>query len=142
MKRPITPAALTHALRHVREALGLERLTPHDLRRTGATNMASERLGISPFLIGKVLSHSTELGGAAAVTLTTYALYDFIKEKRASLEAWAGLLTSVLSDEAPKAKGALGSALAATMGDELRQRVTTDPEFRQALIAELLGLPA
>ncbi len=139
MKQPITPAALTHALRYVREALGLERLTPHDLRRTGATNMASERLGISPFLIGRVLSHSTELGGAAAVTLTTYALYDFIKEKRASLDAWAGLLTGIVSGKVEQAAAPVATVPTA-MSDELRSRAAHDPEFRQALVAELLGL--
>lgn len=141
MKQPITPAALTHALRYVREALGLERLTPHDLRRTGATNMASERLEVSPFLIGKVLSHSTELGGAAAVTLTTYAVYDFIKEKRAALDAWGGLLSSILSGKAASLPPNPPSVPASTvMSDELRSRAATDPEFRQALVAELLGL--
>lgn len=140
MKKPITPAALTHALRYVREALGLERLTPHDLRRTGATNMASERLGISPFLIGRVLSHSTELGGAAAVTLTTYALYDFIKEKRASLDAWASLLFNILSGEVGPITASLASRASTGLSDQLRQRAASDPEFREALVAELLGL--
>ena len=138
--QPITPAALTHALRYTREALELERLTPHDLRRTGATNMASERMGVSPFLIGKVLSHSTELGGAAAVTLTTYALYDYVKEKRDALAAWADLLTRIVQGgpiDPPATK--VEADVSATISDDLRRRVADDPAFRQALIAELLG---
>lgn len=141
-EQPITPAALTHALRYAREALELERLTPHDLRRTGATNMASERLGVSPFLIGKILSHSTELGGAAAVTLTTYALYDYVKEKRDALGAWAELLSRIVSGRP------LEPVVAATdpdapvvIEDDLRKRVADDPAFRRALIAELMGPP-
>lgn len=138
--RPITPAALTHALRYVREALELERLTPHDLRRTGATNMASERLGVSPFVIGRVLSHSTELGGAASVTLTTYALYDYVKEKREALAAWAGLLSRIVSGEPADAPTSSPGKRAVTIiDDDLRRRVADDPAFRQALIAELLG---
>lgn len=140
--QPITPAALTHALRYAREALELERLTPHDLRRTGATNMASERLGVSPFVIGKVLSHSTELGGAASVTLTTYALYDYVKEKRDALAAWAGLLSRVVGGgpvDAPTPEPR--EALADGIDDDLRRRVADDPAFRQALITELLGRP-
>lgn len=140
MKKSITPAALTHALRHVREAVGLERLTPHDLRRTGATNMASERLGISPFLIGRVLSHSTELGGAAAVTLSTYALYDFIKEKRESLNAWTTLLSNILAGKAEGPTTLPGPVATTAMSDEIRLRAAQDPKFRHALVAELLGL--
>lgn len=137
--KPITPAALTHALRYVREALDLERLTPHDLRRTGATIMASERLEISPFLIGKVLSHSTETGGAANVTLTTYALYDYVKEKRAALLAWEGLLGKIVessSEDLPTSP--MAAKLPVVLDDDIRRRIA-DPNFRQALIAELLG---
>lgn len=139
--QPITPAALTHALRYARDALELERLTPHDLRRTGATNMASERLAVSPFVIGKVLSHSTELGGAASVTLTTYALYDYVKEKREALAAWAGLLSRIVGGGPVDPPAALpNEQVAAGIDDDLRRRVADDPAFRQALIAELLGL--
>jgi integrase len=94
--KSIAPSALSHALRDVRKALGLPRLSPHDLRRTAATNMASERLGVSPFLIGRLLNHTSETGGAAMVTMTTYALHDFAAEKRAALTAWAGLLLEVV----------------------------------------------
>ncbi len=94
--RPITPAALTHAMRDVRKALGMPRTTPHDLRRTASSNMASERLKVSPFIIGRLLNHTSEQGGAAKVTLTTYALHDFASEKRAALTAWEGLLNEIL----------------------------------------------
>lgn len=137
--KPITPAALTHALRYVREALHVERLTPHDLRRTGATIMASERLEISPFLIGKVLSHSTETGGAASVTLTTYALYDYVKEKRAALLAWEALLAKIVDSPSENLPTPLmGAKPPLVLDDEMRRRIA-DPRFRQALIAELLG---
>ncbi len=141
--QPVTPAALTHALRYLREALELERLTPHDLRRTGATNMASERLGVSPFLIGKVLSHSTETGGAASVTLTTYALYDYVKEKRDALAAWAGLLSRIISGETRhEPAGSHARKEPAALGDDLRRRLAEDVDFRHALLAELIGRPA
>ncbi len=95
--KSLTPASLTRALRDVRAALALPSLTPHDLRRTAATNMASERLRISPFVIGRVLNHTSEKGGAAAVTLSTYALYDFMAEKRSALTAWDQLLAQILA---------------------------------------------
>ncbi|MFE9083114.1 tyrosine-type recombinase/integrase [Brevundimonas sp. NPDC003935] len=96
--KSLTPAALSRALRDVSASLSLPPVTPHDLRRTAATNMASERLSISPFVIGRILNHTSEKGGAAAVTLTTYALYDFMSEKRTALLAWDRLLSNMLAD--------------------------------------------
>jgi len=101
--KSLTPAALSRALRDVSASLSLPPVTPHDLRRTAATNMASERLSISPFVIGRILNHTSEKGGAAAVTLTTYALYDFMSEKRAALAAWDRLLGSILTAHAERA---------------------------------------
>jgi integrase len=97
--RSIGPSALSHALRDVRVALELVRLSPHDLRRTAATNMASERLGVSPFLIGRLLNHTSETGGAAMVTMTTYARHDYAAEKRAALVAWADLLLEMVGEK-------------------------------------------
>ncbi|MNS49528.1 Prophage CP4-57 integrase [compost metagenome] len=105
--KSLTPASLTRALRDVRAALSLPSLTPHDLRRTAATSMASERLRISPFIIGRILNHTSEKGGAAAVTLSTYALYDFMAEKRSALAAWDRLLVSILHSHAPAPLNAL-----------------------------------
>lgn len=99
--KSLTPASLTRALRDVRSALALPSLTPHDLRRTAATNMASERLRVSPFVIGRILNHTSEKGGAAAVTLSTYALYDFMPEKRSALIAWDSLLAQILAGRSP-----------------------------------------
>lgn len=97
-QRAITPASLTHALRDVRVALGMPRTTPHDLRRTASSVMASERLKISPFIIGRLLNHTSERGGAAKVTLTTYALHDFASEKRSALKAWERLLLQIVGE--------------------------------------------
>jgi hypothetical protein len=59
--------------------------------------MASERLGISPLVIGRILNHTSEKGGAAAVTLSTYALHDFMPEKRSALIRWDKLLSEIVS---------------------------------------------
>ena len=95
--KAITPAALSHATRDLRLALGLPDMRPHDFRRTAASIMVAERLGISPFVVGRILNHTTETGGAAAVTLRHYALHDFAREKRLALQAWADLLTEIVS---------------------------------------------
>ena len=107
-EKSLTPAALSRALRDVRSALSLPALTPHDLRRTAATSMASERLRISPFVIGRILNHTSEKGGAAAVTLSTYALYDFMAEKRSALAAWSVLVGEIVAKQplnAPSSPG-------------------------------------
>jgi len=99
---PITPRALSHALRDIRLALDLPRLSPHDLRRTAASHMASERLRIPPFIISRLLNHSGEHAGAAAVTMEVYALYEFASEKRSALTAWENLLLEVVGERKPQ----------------------------------------
>jgi integrase len=112
-KTPISPGALSHAFRDIRLGLGLADLRVHDLRRTGASVLASERLGVSPFLIGRLLNHSTETGGAATVTLAHYAVHNYAREKRGALTAWATLLTRVVGEgEQPNNVIALGAARA------------------------------
>lgn len=54
--KSIGPGALSHAMTDLTAALGLEDLTLHDTRRTGATEMAA--LGVAPYIVSKVLSHS------------------------------------------------------------------------------------
>lgn len=96
LSKPIGAGAISHALRDIKLALGASDLRAHDLRRTGATLLASERIGVSPFLIGRLLNHTTETGGAALVTLSTYALHDFVREKRTALDAWEALLLEIV----------------------------------------------
>jgi NAD(P)-dependent dehydrogenase (short-subunit alcohol dehydrogenase family) len=45
-----------------------------------------------------VLGHSSDTGGAAAVTLAHYALYNYASEKRSALEAWEALLLEIVGD--------------------------------------------
>jgi len=44
------------------------RCTPHDFRRTGATAMTCERIGIPRFVVSRVLNQISDTGGASAVT--------------------------------------------------------------------------
>lgn len=98
--RGVHPDTLSHAMQDVVRALSLKPATPHDLRRTGATNMTSERLAIIPFVVSRVLAHRTDTGGAAAVTLAHYALHDFTPEKRRALEGWEDLLLVIVGERA------------------------------------------
>jgi integrase len=70
-------------------AVRLSNVTPHDLRRTAASNMAA--LGISRFMIGKVLNHIDQ-----SVT-GIYDRYAYDDEKRHALEAWAARLEEIVT---------------------------------------------
>jgi integrase len=90
--RPVAAGALNNALYRTRGCFGIGRFTPHDLRRTAATQMAS--MGISRLIIGKVLNH-VEPG-----VTSIYDRHGYDVEKRAALDAWAGRLSAILSPRA------------------------------------------
>ena len=80
--------ALSAALRHNQEHFGLERFTPHDLRRTAASHLGS--VGVERFHISKVLNHAErEITGV-------YDRYSYDKEKRRALERWERKLRSII----------------------------------------------
>lgn len=96
--RPIDEGAITHVQHRLTKALGLPQTSPHDLRRTAATAMASERIGLPPFIIGRALGHQSDTGGAPAVTMRHYAQHSYTPEKRRALEAWEALLLEVVGE--------------------------------------------
>jgi integrase len=98
VSKPITPGAVTHAMRPVILALGIPNAGPHDLRRTGSTALTSERLGISQFIRSRVLSHTTDAGGGAAVSTKHYDVNSYASEKRRALETWEGLLLEIVGE--------------------------------------------
>jgi len=84
----ITGHALSHFLARERKQIGIERFTPHDLRRTAASHMAS--MQISRLVISKILNH-VETGITAV-----YDRHSYDAEKRAALEAWGVKLADIL----------------------------------------------
>ena len=88
--KPMESHALSHAMRGALDRLGLADYpaTPHDLRRTAATQMA--RLGMSDRVVGRVLNHGTEL--RRTITARVYIQHDYLSEKKIALEAWANEL--------------------------------------------------
>lgn len=78
------------ALRRTCKRLGVQQGGPHDWRRTGATLLTGEALGVRRFVVSLLLAHSTSEG--AAVT-AFYDRNDYLAEKRAALEIWARTLT-------------------------------------------------
>jgi integrase len=96
--RPMRPDSMTHALGDLIAATGMTSATVHDLRRTGATVMASERLGIAPFIVSRVLAHNSDTGGGALVTFQHYNLHQYAAEKRRALEGWGALLLQIVGE--------------------------------------------
>jgi len=68
--------------------IGIEKFTPHDLRRTAATFMS--QLGIMDEIIDAVLNH-TKQG-----IIRTYNLNRYDTEKQMALEAWELKLKSIV----------------------------------------------
>jgi len=84
------------------EALGIEGLTMHDLRRTGRTAITDpERLGFPPHIGEAVLSHA--IGSALT---RTYDKNSYLPEKRRALEAWADEILRVAGETRPSETGA------------------------------------
>lgn len=81
--------AISKAVRRDEVALKVLHFTPHDLRRTAASQMASA--GISRLVISKILNHVDS--GVTAV----YDRHGYDKEKRKALNAWARQLDSITS---------------------------------------------
>ncbi len=86
--------AISHAMRRALPQLGLDDnpATPHDLRRTAASQLAAMR--IAEATIARVLNHTSEIG--KTITGKAYIRHAFTDEKRAALEGWAARLTDVI----------------------------------------------
>ncbi|MGV0909582.1 tyrosine-type recombinase/integrase [Martelella sp. FOR1707] len=94
---PVDSHLLSKAMKRIVTALEMEPATPHDLRRTGATMMTSERIGVARFVVSMVLAHSSDTGGAAAVTGIHYDRNDYLPQKRHALDAWGALLEEIVT---------------------------------------------
>ena len=96
---PTTAGAIDNALRRSMSAtrptpkgkrrIKLDNVTPHDLRRTASSMMAS--IGVLRLVISKVLNHSE-----SGIT-RPYDRHAYDDEKREALELWAGHLETILS---------------------------------------------
>ena len=81
--------AVSKAVRRDEATLEVDHFTPHDLRRTAASQMASA--GTPRLVISKILNHVDK--GVTA----TYDRHSYDKEKRKALNAWARQLESITS---------------------------------------------
>lgn len=87
-----TPNALALAIRKARQRktdpLKIDAFTPHDLRRTAASMMAS--IGVERFTVARVLNHA-ETG-----ITRVYDRYGYDQEKRTALDRWDAELRRIL----------------------------------------------
>jgi integrase len=89
-------SAANKAIIRIRKAGGLQDFRTHDLRRTGASFMAS--MGISRLVISKVLNHAEQ--GVTAV----YDRHTYDREKRQALDAWSTQLEAIVAGQRNSAK--------------------------------------
>lgn len=81
-------------MKRLTKALGVADATAHDFRRTGATHITGEHIGMPRFIVSRVLNQISDSGGAAAVT-SIYDRNEYLADKRRALDAWAGLLLKI-----------------------------------------------
>ena len=90
----MTGPAIDHAMRNNLDTFNTDPFTPHDLRRTCASHIAS--MGTDRLIIGKILNHSEQ--GVTAV----YDRHSYDQEKRQALNKWGRKLASILTSERAK----------------------------------------
>jgi integrase len=88
-------AVLTRAMKRCCNELGIVDATPHDLRRTGASMMASELCKVPGEIIARILNH-TPIGSPVT---QIYNRYDYAAEKRSAMDVWAVALMKVVSSD-------------------------------------------
>lgn len=91
--KQMTPTVLALAVRRSAEKFDMEPWTPHDLRRTAASRMAS--MGTPRVVVSKILNH------AEPSVTAVYDRHGYDSEKRTALEAW-GAKVEELEKEAIK----------------------------------------
>jgi|SRR5579871_1575615 len=90
--RPVARMSLGRAMARMCRAADIENASAHDLRRTGATMMASERIGVLSEVVSRVLNHAPPGPRVSGI----YNRHRYLPEKRRALEAWEGQLMEIV----------------------------------------------
>ena len=85
----MTDKAITRAIARYQDFIGLDKWTPHDLRRTCATKLAE--LSTAPHVVEKILNHTLE--GVMAV----YNRFDYMPERTVALDVWSERIEVLLA---------------------------------------------
>ncbi len=86
---PMVSISVTRAMRENLSRIGIDNATPHDLRRTAASNMTE--MGIPRLVVSKVLGHSD--GSITAI----YDRFEYWPQKKQALDAWSARLEEIIS---------------------------------------------
>lgn len=89
--KPFSESSLSRALNRNRELIGIDNVTPHDLRGTGATWITA--VGLPKFYAKLILNHSD---GEKDVTGEHYIQYQYDFEKEKAVKVWDFILSRVV----------------------------------------------
>ncbi len=89
---PLSDRALPKAVIRLQDRIGIEKWTPHDLRRTFATQLG-ETLRIDPVVIEKCLGHKMPK------IMATYNKNEMLPEREEALDKWAKFIENLVSSE-------------------------------------------
>lgn len=87
---------MTRFFARLTKAIKVEDFTVHDLRRTGATMLTSERLGVMGEIISRILNHTPP---GPAIT-RVYNRNTYLPQKRAALDLWAAEVNCIVAPRA------------------------------------------
>jgi integrase len=88
---PLSDKAIVKAVSRIQERVGIPHWTPHDLRRTFATQLG-ETLQIDPVVIEKCLGHKMPK------IMATYNKNEMLSQRKEALEQWGQCIESLLYD--------------------------------------------
>lgn len=80
----LTNSAISRAIARNLEHFGIAKFTPHDLRRTGSTQLAAFK--VPRFDRDRILNHTDRTVGAV------YDIHEYEDEKRAALNLWSDII--------------------------------------------------
>ena len=95
--RPIGRRVINHCLTANQKEIGISNVRPHDLWRSGASQMTA--MGIPRLVVSKILNHADR--GVTGV----YDRHSYDQEKRHALGAWGQRLEEIVSGRAATAVG-------------------------------------
>jgi integrase len=84
-----TNSALSRAIARNLDHFGIAKFTPHDLRRTGSTQLAAFK--VPRFDRDRILNHTDRTVGAV------YDIHEYEDEKRAALNLWSDIIERSVS---------------------------------------------
>ena len=90
--QPLTDKALPKAVKRIQDRVGIPEWTPHDLRRTFATQLG-ETLHVDPVVIEKCLGHKMPK------IMATYNKNEMLHQRKEVLNQWGECIARLVNAE-------------------------------------------